>query len=61
MMRHKSIDTTLRYYVGRNAAATADEVWKAYERQAAGDTLGDSSELPLINNPDRNPQPGIRF
>ena len=32
MMRHSSIETTRRYYKGRNAQRTADEVWRVYER-----------------------------
>ena len=28
-MRHESIETTMRYYVGVNAEATADELWSA--------------------------------
>ena len=31
-MRHESIETTLRYYVGQDAEATADAVWAACER-----------------------------
>jgi hypothetical protein len=51
LMRHESIDTTLRYYVGRNVQATADTVWDAYQREmdrpksenpAARDTLRDT-------------------
>lgn len=30
MMRHESIDTTMQFYVGRNAEATADTVWEAF-------------------------------
>ena len=30
LMRHESIDTTMRYYVGRNAQTTADALWEAY-------------------------------
>ncbi len=29
LMRHESIETTMKYYVGVNAEATADELWKA--------------------------------
>jgi integrase len=29
LMRHESIDTTMRYYVGQNAESTADELWRA--------------------------------
>jgi integrase len=31
LMRHESKETTLRYYVGRNAETTADALWAAYE------------------------------
>jgi len=30
LMRHESIETTLRYYVGTNAQRTADACWEAY-------------------------------
>jgi hypothetical protein len=40
LMRHESIDTTMRYYVGRNATTTADAVWEAYERGPKGTVLG---------------------
>ncbi len=29
LMRHESIETTMTFYVGLNAEATADELWKA--------------------------------
>lgn len=32
LMRHESISTTLRYYVGQNAEATADAIWAAAEK-----------------------------
>jgi integrase len=35
LMRHESIETTLRYYVGANAERTADVCWDAYERHVA--------------------------
>lgn len=31
MMRHESINTTMEFYVGRNAEATADAMWAAYQ------------------------------
>ena len=34
MMRHESIETTLRFYVGRNAEAAAKVMWEAYQREA---------------------------
>lgn len=30
LMRHESIETTMRYYVGRQAEATADAAWEAW-------------------------------
>lgn len=35
LMRHEDISTTMKYYVGSNAEATADRLWLAF-----GDTLG---------------------
>ena len=32
LLRHESIETTMRYYVGRNANTTADAVWEASDR-----------------------------
>ena len=31
LMRHESIGTTMRFYVGQNAQRTADAAWAAYE------------------------------
>ena len=28
LMRHESIETTMRFYVGQNTEATADELWR---------------------------------
>ena len=36
LMRHESIGTTLRFYVGRNAEKTADAAWAAYEAARGG-------------------------
>ena len=37
MMRPAKIETTMKFYVGENADATAEELWGA-----VGDTLGDT-------------------
>lgn len=47
LMRQKSIDTTMKFYMGRSAQATADVVWEAYsqaikEKPRERDSLGDS-------------------
>lgn len=33
LMRHESIETTMRFYVGKNAMRTADRAWAAYESE----------------------------
>ena len=47
LMRHESIATTMRFYVGQNAQRTADAAWAAYElaqnRQQAG------QKTPIVN------------
>ena len=43
LMRHESIGTTMRFYVGQNAQRTADAAWAAYEAaqaQQAGSKAG---------------------
>jgi len=42
MMRHAKIETTLKFYVGENADATAEELWNVI-----GDTLGDTKGVGL--------------
>ena len=42
LMRHDSIETTLRYYVGRDAEATAGVVWSAY--RSLGNRVGNHSD-----------------
>ena len=45
LMRHESLETTMRYYAGVNAEATADELWKSVEGQA-GNSLGNTPATP---------------
>jgi len=45
MMRHETIQTTLKYYVGQNAKRSAADIWAAYgKRTELGATLGTSRE-----------------
>ena len=44
LMRHESIETTLRYYVGANAERTADACWKAFDR------VGGAAPSPVVQN-----------
>jgi integrase len=41
LMRHKSIETTLKYYVDQDADDVADELWKAH--RASSNTLGNTT------------------
>jgi hypothetical protein len=56
-MRHESIDTTMLYYVGRNAKATAAVLWEA-EKQAMGATSGAASQETPTASPQQAPQTG---
>jgi integrase len=51
LMRHESIETTLRYYVGQNAERTADVLWAAHEQQSgSGNKIGNSGSKSLGAN-----------
>ena len=57
LMRHESIDTTLRYYVGRNAQNTAKTLWEAHKRAVSGNTFGNRSSRIIVRareSPDAN-------
>jgi hypothetical protein len=43
-MRHESVETTMRFYVGRKAQDTADILWQATGGMDLGDTLGDTRQ-----------------
>ena len=34
LLRHESIESTLRYYVGTNSERTADACWDAFQKTA---------------------------
>lgn len=63
LMRHESIETTMRYYVGRSVEATADVVWEAFARASGTsekvngkkerDTLRDTGKQPAAGNDER--------
>jgi integrase len=44
LMRHSSIQTTMRFYVGRNANTAADALWAAYAKCQEGTVLGTVTE-----------------
>lgn len=59
LMRHESIETTLRYYVGRNAEATADILWEAHAKASGRDNSGARDIFRDIgqNQPSANEKP----
>jgi integrase len=55
LMRHESMDTTLRYYVGRNAQQTTSVLWDAHKqvKQVSAVNLGVSGQSDQeTQNPD---------
>lgn len=46
LMRHESIETTLRFYVGQNAQNTAKTLWDAHK--AAGNTFGNTPAAGVV-------------
>jgi integrase len=51
LMRHESIETTLRYYVGTDAQRTADAAWDAFERANLGAAPNKSSNTAIPGRP----------
>lgn len=50
LMRHESIETTLKYYVGRNAQTTADVLWAAHEvASGSGNISGNSGQKTTVS------------
>ncbi|MBW3597693.1 MAG: site-specific integrase [Planctomycetes bacterium] len=43
LMRHESIETTMKFYVGRNAERTADAIWEAFSA-GSGNSFGNTSQ-----------------
>ncbi len=52
LMRHRDISTTLQFYVDQNAEDVAADLWVAYKKVQAGNTLGNTS-------PDNAVLPGV--
>jgi integrase len=56
LMRHESIDTTMRYYVGRDADAVADTLWDAFETNARGNKTGNMRSVSDSGSAEKKPQ-----
>lgn len=54
LMRHESIETTMKFYVGRNAQRTADVLWEAHEKATSGGTSGGTSPNASEHHASRN-------
>lgn len=54
LMRHESIDTTLSYYVGRNAERTAAILWEEDQKAAKSEPTGSESSVAAINTASRD-------
>ena len=46
LMRHESIDTTMKYYVGQNAESTAATLWDTVSGNPSGNTSQNPASLP---------------
>ena len=46
LMRHSSIETTMTYYVGQNAQATAAELWKALDNNSGNNGHSEAGFTP---------------
>lgn len=57
LMRHESIETTMRYYVGRNAQRTADALWEAHRLVTGGNKSGNRAAEPSSANEETPSQP----
>ena len=46
LMRHESVDTTMKFYVGQNAESTAATLWDAVSGNTSGNTSQNPASLP---------------
>ncbi|MBP60391.1 MAG: hypothetical protein CMJ62_02590 [Planctomycetaceae bacterium] len=59
LMRHESIETTMRFYVGRNAQNTAKTLWEAHKTAVSSNTFGNSSEIPSPAKEETRAEPQV--
>jgi len=45
LMRHESIETTMKYYVGQNAERTANVLWEAHEKSERSNSLSNTWQI----------------
>ena len=59
LMRHESIDTTMRFYVGRSIDATTEVLWEAYRNKSTqnGGKQGENGEKQQERDSSRDTRP----
>jgi len=60
LMRHEDIDTTMKYYVGKNSRTTTAKLWAAYEAQHRASAEGSGNitgNTPLSDRPPEQKTP----
>ena len=59
LMRHESIDTTMRFYVGRSVDATNEVLWEAYRKNTTqnGGNSGANGEKKQERDSSRDTNP----
>ena len=56
LMRHASIETTMSYYVGRDAKKTAESLWSTLDNDL-GNTFGNTRDSGHSTDPPRKKKP----
>ena len=59
LMRHDSIETTLKYYVDQNADEAADVLWKAVTGNTSGNSAVEPSDTQTKSPPQAEPARGL--
>ena len=50
LMRHETIETTMKYYVGHSAQTIAETLWKSEPVHGLGNILGNSGHFTRSSN-----------
>jgi site-specific recombinase XerD len=58
LMRHEDINTTMKFYVGRDADETAKTLWEAFAKATGGNSFGNSADFaPVTPSPENATSP----
>jgi integrase len=50
LMRHKDIDTTLKYYIDQDVEDIAADLWAAYKKSSTSNTHGNTTQEKPLNS-----------